>query len=214
MMGNENLMTDEAVKRLGLVLTKQIDKEIFEKKYAKAGEVLKLIGAGFLLASCFVAPNLPKMLAPFFKSDEYEAWKRFNIPYLKRTLYRLNKRKLIEITRENGQEVVRLTDQGKTLMLKFSMEELALEKPSVWNGKWWLVCYDIPKKLEFKRKMFRNYLNAWRFYPLQESVFIHAYPCKNQVDFLREYLGVSEFVQLLEVSKIENEEKFRDFFGV
>lgn len=207
-------MTDEAVKRLGLVLTKQIDKEIFEKKYAKAGEVLKLVGAGLLLASCFVAPNLPKMLAPFFKSDEYNAWKRFNIPYLKRTLYRLNKRRLVEISKENGQEVVKLTDKGKAEVLKFSMEELALEKPSVWNGKWWLVCYDIPKIMEVKRNILRDYLRAWKFYPLQDSVFIHAYPCKDQVDFLREYLGVLEQVQLFEVSKIENEEKFKDFFGV
>lgn len=207
-------MTDEAVKRLGSVLTKQIDKEIFEKKYARAGEVLKLVGAGVFLASSVVVPNLPKMLAPFFKSDEYDAWKRFNIPYLKRTLNRLNKRKLIEITKENGQEVIRLTDQGKTLMLKFSMEELALEKPGDWNGKWWLVCYDIPKNYELKRDIFRDYLKAWKFYPLQDSVFIHAYPCRDQINFLREYLGISEFVQLLEVSKIENEDKFREFFGV
>lgn len=213
-MGNENLMTDETVKRLGLVLTKQIDKEIFQKRYAKAGEVLKLIGVGVFLASSVVVPNLPKMLAPFFKSDEYEAWKRFNIPYLKRTLYRLNKRRLIDISKENGQEVVKLTDKGKAEMLKFSMEELALEKPSVWNGKWWLVCYDIPKNCELKRDIFRDYLRAWKFYPLQDSVFIHAYPCRDQIEFLKEYLGVGEFVQFLEVSKIENEEKFREFFGV
>ncbi len=213
-MGNENLMTDESVNRLGLVLTKQIDKENFRKKYAKAGEVLKLVGAGVFLASSVVVPNLPKMLAPFFKSDEYEAWKRFNIPYLKRTLYRLNRRKLIEISKENGQEVVKLTNKGKAEMLKFSMEELALEKPSSWNGKWWLVCYDIPKNYELKRDIFRDYLRTWKFYPLQDSVFIHAYPCRDQIEFLKEYLGVSEFVQLLEVSRIENEEKFRDFFGV
>lgn len=205
---------EESSAQISNVLLKQIDKRIFEEKSAKIVEVLKLVGAGFFLAASFAAPNLPKMLAPFFKPDEKEAWKRFNIPYLKRVLYRLEKQKLVEITTENGEEIVKITEMGRVKILKSALNELSLEKPVIWDGNWWIVIYDIPKKFRIKRDIFRSYLGVWRFYPLQESVFIHAYPCRQQIEFLRDYLGIGEFVRILKVSKIENDENFRQFFDV
>jgi len=41
-----------------------------------------------------------------------------------------------------------------------------------------------------------------------------AYPCIKEVAFLREYLGIGEMVRLFDVGKIENDQNFRDFFGV
>lgn len=64
------------------------------------------------------------------------------------------------------------------------------------------------------RNIFRDYLHAWGFYPLHESVFLHAYPCFKQVEFLREYLGISEYVRFFIVAKIENDSLFHDFFDL
>lgn len=205
---------EESSAQISNVLLKQIEKRIFEEKSAKIVEVLKLVGAGFFLAASFAAPNLPKMLAPFFKPDEKEAWKRFNIPYLKRVLNRLEKQELVEITTENGEEIVKITEMGRVKILKSALNELSLEKPVSWDGNWWIVIYDIPKRYRVKRDIFRSYLKVWRFYPLQESVFIHAYPCRQQIEFLRDYLGIGQFVRILKVSRIENDENFRQFFDV
>lgn len=208
------LPASSQIDQISQVLTKQIDKEIFKQKYAKVGDVLKLVGAGLLLAGSVVAPNLPKAFAPFFEEDEYEAWKRFNIPYLKRTLKRLEKQKLVELDEENGMQVVRITDNGRKKVLRYALDELAVEKPKVWNGNWWLVSYDLPKEFRSQREVLRDYLRAWGFYPLHKSVFLHAYPCFRQVEFLREYLGISENLRVFKVSQIENDQLFRDFFGV
>jgi len=196
------------------VLVKQIDREIFKKKYARVGDVLRLVGAGFLLAGCFVAPNLPKAILPFFKENENEAWKRFNLPYLKRTLERLEKEKLVETREENGVQIVKITDAGKTKILRYALDELAIEKPKNWNGTWWLISYDLPLGYKFQREVFREYLKAWGFYPLHKSVFLHAYPCQKQVEFLREYLGLGKYVRIIKVSQIENDQLFKDFFGI
>lgn len=202
------------IDQISKVLEKQIDREIFRQKYASVGDVLKLVGAGFLLAGSFVAPNLPKVLLPFFNSNEHEAWRRFNIPYLKRTLKRLEKQKLVEIDEEGGMEVVKITEAGKMKILRYSLDELAVEKPRIWNGAWWLISYDLPKGFEQQRDILRDYLRAWGFYPLHKSVFLHAYPCFKQIEFLREYLGVGEYVRIFKVSQIENDQLFRDFFGL
>lgn len=209
---NPRLMED-----ISKTLTKQIDWENFTAKYAKVGDVLKLVGVGLFVAGSIVAPNLPLALKPFLdhkKKQEYELWKRFNFPYLKRTLKRLEEQKLVEITEEDGMQVAKITKSGRRKVLKFALDELAVEKPKIWDGRWTLISYDIPKNLKHQRAVFLEYLKAWGFYPLHESVFLHAYPCEKQVEFLREYLGIGEYVRIFTVTKIENDKLFKDFFGV
>jgi len=195
-------------------LVDQIDKRNFERKYAPVADVLKLVGAGAFLAASVAFPKLPKAIKPLFLSDESEVWKRFNIPYLRRTLKRLEKQKLVEIGFEGDQQTVKITNGGRRRILKYSLAELTIQKPKFWDGKWRLISYDIPKNLNSLRKAFREYLEFWKFYPLHESVFLHAYPCEREVDFLREYLGIGEFVRLFLVDRIENDASYKEFFGI
>lgn len=204
-------------KDISQTLAKQIAYEQFSKKYARVADVLKLVGAGLFIASSMVIPNLPLALKPFLdhqRKNESKVWKRFNISYLKRTLERLEKQKMVEITEQEGVQVVKITELGQNKVLRFAIDELAVEKPRIWNGKWTLVSYDIPSNLRTKREILQEYLKAWGFYPLHESVYLHAYPCQKQVEFLRAYLGIWEYVRILTVSKIENDRLFRDYFGV
>lgn len=196
-------------------LAKQITKKDFEKKYTPIKNVLLFAGAGVFLAASLAIPNLPLVLKPFMKDkDEYEVWKRFNIPYLKRTLRRLEKQKLVEISEGVNTQTVKITESGKRRILKYAIDELTIEKPKFWDGKWRLISYDIPGNLRIFRDAFREHLLVWGFFPLHESVLMHAYPCQKQVEFLREYLGVGEYVRIFSVSNIENDKPFRDFFGV
>lgn len=205
----------EKIEELAKILAKQIDAEVFEKKYAPVRDVLKLVGAGAFLAASVVAPGLPRALKPFRgDSEEYEAFKRFNIPYLKQTLKRLEKQKLVEIDEERGQQVIKITNAGRQKILRFALNELAVEKPKYWDGKWHLVSYDVPENFRVVRNILNEYLKAWGFYPLHKSVYLHAYPCEEQVEFLREYLGVGKWVRIFTVAKIENDKVFVDFFGV
>lgn len=206
---------ESSIDTIAQSLSKQIDKEVFNKKHAHTAEILKLIGAGALLATSIAIPNLPKILKPFLEDkDEYEVWKRFNIPYLKRTLKRLEKEKLVQIKDDKDHQIVEITNRGRRRILKYALDELAIGKPKFWDGKWRLISYDIPGRYKGLRKVFREYLRNWGFYPLHESVFLHAYPCGKQVEFLREYLGLGEYVRFFSVSRIENDKLFRDFFGV
>jgi len=205
----------EKIDFLAKTLVRKIDHELFAKKYAPVAEVLKIIGAGLFIASSIAAPNLPKALSPYFNDKpDFEIWKRFNIPYLKRTLERLENQKLVEIGVEQGKQVVTITDGGRRRILKYALDEMEITTPKLWDKTWRLVSYDLPEDIAGTRDMFRTYLISWGFFPLQESVLLHAYPCEKEVDFLREFLGIGEFVRILTVSKIENDDKFREFFGI
>lgn len=209
------LPSEDQIRYLSSILVKQIDTEIFKKKYAPAAAILKLVGAGVFLVASFAVPNLPKVLKPFWnEEEEYELWKRFNIPYLKRTLHRLEKEKLVEIGEEKGRQIVKITDGGKRRILKYALEEIEIKKPRVWDGTWRLVSYDLPKNYSKFRDILYDYLRAWGFYPLHKSVLLHAYPCEKEVEFLREYLGLGKYVRIFKVAKIENDGVYRKFFGV
>ncbi|MBI2613281.1 MAG: hypothetical protein HYW62_00695 [Candidatus Levybacteria bacterium] len=210
-------MDNDKIDQLAKILVRKIDKEVFERKYAPVKTILKLVGAGAFLMAAMIMPGLPLALKPFMdekRKEEYEVWKRFNIPYLKRTLLRLEKQKLVEIADEDSRQVVKITNQGKQKIIKMALDELTVEKPKIWDGKWRLVSFDLPETKAQQRKRFVEYLSVWGFYPLHKSVYLHAYPCFKQVEFLREYMNVGEYVRNFTVSKIENDKLFKDFFGV
>ena len=149
-------MDSEKIDQLARVLSRQIDKEAFTKKYAPAKEVLTLVGAGAFLIGAMLMPNLHRALKPFLaeaEENERETWKRFNIPYLKRTLQRLEKQKLIEFDdEEGGMQIIKITDRGRQKILKIALDELVIKKPKFWDGKWRLVSFDLPEKLATTRK--------------------------------------------------------------
>lgn len=203
------------IKELSKTLSKQVAGEILAEKYAGTKEVLELVGTGAFLAASLVIPNLPKTLGPLLlNKDDPAPWKRFNIPYLKRTLQRLEKQQLVRSRTENGFEVIEITDRGRKKILKTSLDNLEIKAPRSWDGRWRLVSYDVPDQFRSLRLVIREYLKAWGFYPIQESVYLHAYPCEKEVDFLRMYLGAKAYLRIFEVTKIENDREFREFFGV
>lgn len=205
----------ELIDNLSKQLVRQVQREAFEEKYIPAREVLKLVGSGIFLAASVAVPNLPKALRPFLnQNSENDAWKRFNIPYFKRNLERLEKQKLVETKTEDNQQIVQITDRGRKRILKYALDKLVIQKPNFWDGKWRLVSYDIPRNSSSLRDCFRKYLSTWEFYPLHKSVFLHAYPCEKEIEFLREFLGIGKFVRIFTVLKIENDQEFKEFFGL
>lgn len=190
------------------------------KDYPTTKELLYLLGAGVLLTAAILAPGVgiaAGQIVRWKKRYDWEnsqkEWKKFNENFLRRNLKRLHEQKVIEIIQENNQEVVRLTNKGQTKYLRYRFEELSL-KGNRWDGRWRLVIYDINRLKRAAQDSFRRTLKQIRFYPLQKSVYLTPYPCQQQIEYLRQYFDLGEEVLLLEVSKLENEKFFKEYFGV
>lgn len=198
------------------ILARQINRKNLEKKYIPVKHILKLVGAGVFLTASIAIPNLPMALKPFLDNPEgKKVSKRFNLPYLERTLLRLQSQRLIDTDLdESGRQIVKINDNGRKKILKYALDEMTVEKPKIWDGYWRLVSYDFPVNLKNIGNAFRSYLEFWNFYPLHKSLFLHAYPCEKQVDFLREYFGIGKHVLLFKVTHLENDKPFRGFFAI
>lgn len=156
-------------------------------KYASARDILCRIGAGDSL-------DLPQ----------------YNPFYIKRTLERLSKQDFIE--KQDGEYV--LTLSGKRWLLKYTLAELTIPKPAKWDGRWRMVMYDVSRQKASQRTLFRVTLKQLGFFNLQESVWLHPYPCEKEIHFLRDFCGMGENVIYIIAHKIENDGVYRTHFGL
>ncbi len=192
---------------------------MMKDNYPTNKEILLILGVGTLLAASMVMPGLTVAAGAVMKAkrkhdwqENQKAWKKFNVPLLKRNLQRLYENKLVEVVRENGQEVIKLSQKGQTKYLRYKMENWS-DQGKGWDGKWRVVLYDISKLKKDKQEAFRRMLKQMNFWPLQKSVYLTPYKCQEAINYLREYFNIGEEVMLLEVSKLENEAYYKQYFG-
>ncbi len=107
---------------------------------------------------------------------------------------------------------VRITNEGRTRILKYQLSNLQIEPQRKWDNKWRLVFFDVEEMNRSKRNRFRELLLGLGFKPLQRSVFIYPYPCRKEIEFIREVIGVPHGVKLVTAEEIENGEELKVIF--
>jgi len=127
----------------------------------------------------------------------------------------LKRRGLIEVKREGHDVRIALTKEGKKRAGKYQIDDLEIEKPKKWDKKWRLVIFDIPASSRLIRDVFRRKLKEFGFYPLQKSIWITPYPCREEVKLVREFLGANKRqIQILEATKLEEEHFLKKHFNL
>ncbi len=96
-----------------------------------------------------------------------------------------------------------LTDSGKKRILKYDLDKIRIKRPIIWDGIWRLVIFDIPEDERRGRVALVEKLKELGFYPVQKSVFIHPYECKNEIDFIIEIFNLSPYVRFLRVKNTD-----------
>lgn len=139
--------------------------------------------------------------------------KKVNIARINQEIKRLHKRGLVEIIkRRDGITTIKLTKEGRQKLKRYQIDTLKIEKPQKWDKKWRIIIFDIPVKKNSKRELLRYKMKNLGFYKLQESVFVHPYPCYEIVKYLRDYFEVSTEVEYIEADKLENQDKLLEHF--
>jgi hypothetical protein len=207
----EQAMTQRLV---GLLLAQKTEAGE-EERNEKIKRVLLLLAGGVTLATVLVMPGTVRLFKDFFKpKSDWDEWKMFNESYLRRTIRRLQQQKVVTVEDHGDYGEVKLTENGQKRVLRMGLESLKISKPGRWDGKWRMVFYDVFDGKKSVRERFRGYLRGAGFYPLQKSVYLHAYPCEREIEFLKHFLGISGEVRVVIAEKIENDQEFRNYFGV
>lgn len=177
------------------------------RRYPSHPEILKFMAAGVVIGLSLVIPTLPVAVAPFVIDR-----RRYNGRYFNQTIKRLKQQKLVEVIEEHGQIIVRITQNGKLRALKYKLDELKIPKQKTWDTKWRIVIFDIPEHRKRLREIFRMHLKKLGFYPLQKSVWVHAFPCFDEIEFLRQIYHVGENVTYIIGEPFEATEELKRHF--
>ncbi|MBU3942504.1 hypothetical protein KKA24_00810 [Patescibacteria group bacterium] len=129
--------------------------------------------------------------------------------------YRLRKDGCIQIEQNNFDVRIRLTDKGKKKANWMQIDDLILKKNKKWDGKWRIVMFDIVQLKTFYRNVFRSKLKEMGFIQLQKSVWICPYKCKDEIDLLKDFLGLNDKeIRLVVCSDIGDESQLRKKFKI
>jgi DNA-binding PadR family transcriptional regulator len=211
---DQDMGEDKFSKLVEVLLEERKQKSLYGKN-EKLKQILLLLAGGAALTTMILAPGTARLFRNLNNKDkDWKEWKEFNSVYLRRTLQKLESQKFIEVSEKNGVGKVILTENGRKKLMEMSVNDISIHKPVRWDGKWRMVFYDVTKDRNSVRDRFRSYLKAAGFYLWQKSVYLHAYPCEKEIEFLRNFLGIAGEVRLVVANKIENDQPFRDYFGV
>ncbi len=132
---------------------------------------------------------------------------------LNRALKYLEKLGHIKTADQNGELFVKLTKKGKLNALLKKLNAGAL-RPKTWDGKWRLIIWDIPESSHLQRDQLRYFCKNLGFYLLQKSVFITPHPLSPAAVIYLKESGLWQFIRLLRVDKIDDDQFLRKHFGL
>jgi phenylacetic acid degradation operon negative regulatory protein len=108
-----------------------------------------------------------------------------------------------------------LTEQGKVEIMKMILRQYKISETAVWDGKWHVIIFDIREKRRRIRQRLRVLLAGAGMVRLQDSVWVHPYPCDEFVALLRVNLGSGTGELLYFISEgLESDRRLREHFGL
>lgn len=176
------------------------------RKMALQTALLRTLYVGGMLSMALLAPKLTRILP---HPDASKARRKELYARIAHARSALRHRGLIQEIDGRWQ----LTDKGRIHIERILMREYQIPEPVRWDGKWRVLIFDISEPRRRVRSRLRALLSGAGFIRLQDSVWVHPYPCDEFVALARAHLasGVGE-LRFLVAEALESDRKLREHF--
>ena len=122
-------------------------------------------------------------------------------------------KKYIRIERTaDGTSAISVSEAGKTVVNRAALMALRPKPQKIWDRMWRLVLFDVPTHSKQSRDRFAGMLKALGFVHYQKSVFICPHPCEEELEAVAEYLGMTDYIDIVLANKITREKEYRTEF--
>jgi DNA-binding transcriptional regulator PaaX len=191
-------------------------KKIKEVKYKKirlgsaAQKILLLLQGGLALGLTQRPDTYFRIIRGITKE-----WQDINKRTLHEAIKKLYQSKLIDYKEnDDGTVDLVLNDDGKKRALKYNLDTIKIKKSAKWDGLWRVIIFDIPECFKQGRDALAVKLKQMGFYPLQKSVFIYPYECKNEIDFIIEIFDLRQYVRIMLVKETDVDLDLKNKFKI
>ena len=115
---------------------------------------------------------------------------------------------------EDGTYSLTLNEKGRKRVLTYDLARMKIKIPPKWDNLWRMVSFDVPIGKKIVRDSIREHLLNLGFYEMQQSLFIHPFDCKEEIDYLVELHDARKHVRFFLVTHADNEPHLKKFFGM
>ncbi len=129
------------------------------------------------------------------------------------TFYNLKKAGHIKTRKADNQIYISLTEKGRKKAGWMQINDLKIKQSKKWDNKWRIVIFDISYTKRICREALRGKLKELGFSPLQKSVWIYPFNCKDEIGLLKNFFGFTEKEFRLIITKdIGKDEELKKLF--
>ncbi|TSD02480.1 MAG: phenylacetic acid degradation operon negative regulatory protein [Parcubacteria group bacterium Athens0714_24] len=187
-------------------LKKYLLRIIKENSKAKTtlNATLALIATGGILTFGVAFPNVLGIIEKIRQRQKRESYEEYRKIWY--TFNKLKQKHNLEFLKEEEDCLIyTVTENGKKKIKKFILDELKISVPKNWDGNWRLVIFDIPENQRKIRDSLRNKLEDLNFYQCQKSVWVHPFPCIEEIEFLKDFFNIKPLVKIFLVKEMTDE---------
>ncbi len=178
---------------------------------------LAIIAMGGIVFIGALAPNVYKSSSQYnYRTyDKKRRKPKYTQKQINNALLNLKRQKLIQIKKDtDGQKRVILTNKGKKRHVTFAIDTITIKKPKKWDGKWYIVFFDVPNKYNTGRRALRYKIKQLGFKQLQKSAWIYPYECEDEILFIAEEFHIERYVEIVRVDRLVHEKQIRKAFKI
>lgn len=110
---------------------------------------------------------------------------------------------LVEITKSKGVMLVQPSVKGVHRLQRSAIDDLRVQPQANWDGVWRMISYDIPARHARQRRMLTSQLHKLGFSLVKDSTWFHPYPCFDAVSELIAYCGLTQYVMVAEIARLD-----------
>lgn len=158
---------------------------------------LKLIGIAGFSGIIVSAPNSLMALKQILKKSPV----RLSSP--ERILAELKRQGLVDVSNDANHWHFTLSPAGIHRLQQVIIDEVTIPRPAVWDGKWRLVAFDVPTSQSKQRKYFTAHLQRMDFHMLQKSMWVHPFPCFEQIEQVAGHYNLLRYCTLVEINRLD-----------
>ena len=169
-------------------------------------QIAKVVGLTGVLGLVIIAPNAAIAFDKLAKSYNRKSKKNYN-DYLKRSGY-------FTVEQQEDKFIIRLSEKGNQLFVDSQFADYQFPNKK-WDGKWYLIMFDIPETHRNVRINIVRKLNEVGMKQIQNSVYAHYMSTYELAKLIRlKYPGISSLVVAAEVSKMDGQDQLKKAFNL
>jgi DNA-binding transcriptional regulator PaaX len=174
--------------------------------------LLRSLATVGVISVALIAPKMTRLLKKLDRPAKNRAQLYRRIT---QGLKRLEQDGLITLTGEYAKHRVKITEKGRAIIEKIEFGEYVIPEPAFWDGKWRVLIFDISERRRRSRVQLKRLLDGAGFVRVQDSVWVHPYPCDEFVSLVRAHLksGVGE-MRIFVAEALESDKDLRGHFNL